>query len=223
MSEAKDDPHGGMPVASSGVPLAAASAALILVHGRGGSADDILTLGPVLAQGVEGADRLAILAPQARGNSWYPFSFLAPMERNEPGITSGIGAIDSLISTAVEAGIPRGRVILGGFSQGACLSMEYAARHATRYGGLVAFSGGLIGPPGTPRDYPGSLAGTPVFLGCSDVDPHIPAERVEETAEVLGGLGGIVDRRLYPGMGHTINEDEVEAAREILRGVLARE
>lgn len=223
MSESKDDPHGGMPVASTGVPLTAASAALILVHGRGGSADDILTLGPLLGQGVAGADRLAILAPQARGNSWYPFSFLAPMERNEPGISSGIAAIGSLIAAAAAAGIPRERMILGGFSQGACLSMEYAARHATRYGGLLAFSGGLIGPPGTPRDYAGSLAGTPVFLGCSDVDPHIPAERVEETAAVLGGLGGQVDRRFYPGMGHTINEEEVEAAREILRGVLARE
>jgi predicted esterase len=223
MTQPKDDPHGGMPVASTGVPLAAASAALILVHGRGGSADDILSLGPVLAQGVAGADRLAILAPQARGNSWYPFSFLAPMERNEPGLTSGIGAIHAVISAAVVAGIPRERVVLGGFSQGACLSMEYAARHATRYGGLLAFSGGLIGPHGTPRDYGGTLAGTPVFLGCSDVDPHIPVERVEETAEVLGGLGGQEDRRLYPGMGHTINEDEIEAGREILRGVLARE
>jgi predicted esterase len=212
-----------MPVATDGAPLAVASAALILVHGRGGSADDILTLGPALSQDLPGGDRLAILAPQARGNSWYPFSFLAPMARNEPGITSGIGAIHALIGAAVDAGIPRERLVLGGFSQGACLSMEYAARHATRYGGLLAFSGGLIGPPGTPREYAGSLDGSPVFLGCSDVDPHIPADRVEETAVVLGGLGGEVDRRFYPGMGHTINDDEVQAARGILRGVLARE
>lgn len=223
MTQPLDDPHRGMPVASDGVPLGAASAALILVHGRGGSADDILTLGPVLSQALPGPDRLAMLAPQARDNSWYPLSFLAPMDRNEPGLSSGIGAIHALVVAAAEAGIPRHRVVLGGFSQGACLAMEYAARHATRYGGLLAFSGGLIGPPGTPRSYPGSLAGTPAFLGCSDVDPHIPAERVEETVAVFEGLGGVVDRRFYPGMGHTINEDEVQAAREILRGVLARE
>lgn len=211
-----------MPVSADGQPLGAASAALILVHGRGGSADDILTLGPVLTRALPGADRLAILAPQARGNSWYPFSFLAPMERNEPGITSGLGAIGAVIAAAAEAGIPPDRLVLGGFSQGACLAMEYAARHAREYGGLLAFSGGLIGPPGTPREYAGTLAGTPAFLGCSDVDPHIPADRVEETADVLTALGARVDRRLYPGMGHTINDDEVEAAREILRGVLAR-
>ena len=184
---------------------------MIMVHGRGASAESILTLAPALAR-----DGVAFVAPQAAGGTWYPFGFMSPIERNEPGITSGLRAIGRVLATVEGAGIPTERTLLLGFSQGACLASEYMARHARRYGGLAALSGGLIGPDGTPRDYAGSLDGTPVFLGCSDVDGHIPAARVRESADVLRRLGGEVDMRLYPGMGHLVNEDEIEAVRALL-------
>ncbi len=210
-------PHQGQHVRHSGEQLEHARAAMVMVHGRGGSADDILTLsGEVSVPG------FAYLAPQAAGNSWYPYSFLSPIAQNEPGISSGLAAVAGVLETIERAGIPAERVILLGFSQGACLSLEFTARAARRYGGIVGLSGGLIGPDGTPRGYSGSLAGTPVFLGCSDVDPHIPEARVIETATVLRRLGGDVDMRIYPGMGHTINEDELEAVREIMRAVIDR-
>jgi predicted esterase len=209
------DPHRGQPVARAGQPLARATAAMVMVHGRGGSAEDILSLSRELD--VAG---FAYLAPQAAGQTWYPYSFLSPIEQNEPGISSGLGAIAAALETLERAAIPAERAVLLGFSQGACLSLEFAARAARRYGGVAGLSGGLIGPEGTPRDYSGSLAGTPVFLGCSDVDPHIPAPRVAETAAVLRRLGGEVDMRIYPGMGHTVNEDEVEAVRAIMRAVI---
>jgi predicted esterase len=140
------------------------------------------------------------------------------MESNEPGLSSGLARLGEALAEIEAAGIPPERTILLGFSQGACLSLEFAARNARRYGAVVGLSGGLIGPPGTPRDYDGSLAGTPVFLGCSDRDPHIPRERVDETAEVLRGMGAEVTERIYPAMGHTVNEDEMEA----VRGLVAR-
>jgi predicted esterase len=208
-------PHQGQPVRRSGEQLEHARAAVVMVHGRGGSADDILTL-----SGEMGVPGFAYLAPQAAGNSWYPHSFLSPIAQNEPGISSGLAAIAGVLETIERAGIPAERVMLLGFSQGACLSLEFTARAARRYGGIIGLSGGLIGPDGTPRGYSGSLAGTPVFLGCSDVDPHIPEARVIETATVLRRLGGTVDMRIYPGMGHTINEDELEAVREIMRRVV---
>jgi predicted esterase len=204
-------PHQGQPVRTAGVPLDQANAAMVMVHGRGATADSILTLAPALD--VPG---FAYLAPQASGNTWYPQSFLAPIESNEPGITSGMQAIEDVLSRVIAAAIPLERTMLLGFSQGACLTLEYAARHARQYGGIAGLSGGLIGPDGTPRDYAGSLEGTPVFLGCSDVDPHIPAERVRETAEVMRRLAGQVTMRLYPGMGHLINEDEIDAVRRIM-------
>ncbi|TMC88259.1 MAG: phospholipase, partial [Chloroflexi bacterium] len=135
---------------------------------------------------------------------------------NEPGLSSGLAVIASLLEKLAEAGIPPERTILLGFSQGACLSLEFAARNARRYGGLAGLSGGLIGPDGTPRDYPGSLDGTPVFLGCSDVDPHVPKKRVELSAEVLQRLGGNVTTRLYPRMGHTVNRDEIRQVQDIM-------
>jgi predicted esterase len=163
-----------------------------------------------------GGRTVAWLAPQAAGGSWYPYSFLAPIESNEPWLSSALALLDGLLARAGEAGLLPERVALAGFSQGACLSSEFAARRARPYGGLILFSGGLIGPPGTPRDYGGSLAGTPAFLGCSDVDPHIPVERVHETARVLRQMDAEVDERIYPGLGHTVIEDEVEAARAIV-------
>jgi predicted esterase len=210
--------HEGQPVREAGEQLGGARAAMVMVHGRGGSADDILAL-----SGELGMPGFAYLAPQAAGHSWYPYSFLAPILQNEPGISSGLRAIAAVLEMIERAGIPAERVMLLGFSQGACLSLEFSARAARRYGGVAGLSGGLIGPDGTPRNYSGSLAGTPVFLGCSDVDPHIPAARVVETATVLRRLGAEVTMRLYPGMGHTINEDELEAVRGIMRGVLSSE
>jgi predicted esterase len=159
---------------------------------------------------------VSYVAPQAAGNTWYPYSFLVPIPQNEPGITSGLAVIARLIARFGEEGIPPDRIAIMGFSQGACLSLEFAARHALRYHAIVGFSGGVIGPPGTPRTYPRSLDGTPVFLGCSDVDPHIPLERVHETADVFRTLHARVDERIYRGMGHTINDDELRAARTLL-------
>ena len=211
-----DDPHANQPVRAAGVPLDRARAAVVMVHGRGSSADNILTLAPEIA-----ADDVAFLAPQAAGGTWYPLGFMSPIALNEPGISSGMRAIARLLDRIAAAGVPPERTVLLGFSQGACLATEYAARHAQRYGGVAGLSGGLIGPDDTPRDYAGSLDGTPVFLGCSDVDFHIPAERVRETAEVLRRLGGDVDMRLYRGMGHTVNEDELEAVRALLATVAA--
>jgi predicted esterase len=188
----------------AGTDLAKASGAVVLVHGRGATAESILPLGMELAERA-GAEKLAFLAPQAPGNTWYPYPFTAPFEQNEPYLTLALETLAQVLAHLEKQGIGADRVLLAGFSQGACLASEYAARNATRYAGLAVFSGGLIGPPGTPRDYPGSLEGTPVFLGCSDRDPHIPAARVQESAKVLEQLGGQVTIRLYPNMGHTIN------------------
>jgi predicted esterase len=184
---------------------------MILVHGRGGSAEDLLALARELR-----LDDVLYVAPQAAGQTWYPYSFLTPMDRNEPGLTSGLNRIAALFDALRHEGVPPERVGLLGFSQGACLSLEFAARHARRYAAVVGLSGGLIGPPGTPRDYAGSLDGTPVFLGCSDIDAHIPVERVHESAAVFRRLSAVVDARIYPGMGHTVNADELAAVRALL-------
>jgi predicted esterase len=182
-----------------------------MLHGRGADASDMFKLAEVLAQ-----PDLAYLAPQAAGRSWYPYSFLAPIVRNEPFLSSALDMIDRILAQLGSDGLPLDRIALLGFSQGACLALEYAARHARRYGALVGLSGGLIGPDGTPRDYSGQFAGTPVMLGCSDSDPHIPLRRVHETARVLRALDGKVTERIYPGMGHGINDDEIKQIRTLL-------
>ncbi|MCZ7673055.1 MAG: phospholipase [Chloroflexi bacterium] len=205
-------PHQGQPIYTTGKPLAEAKAAMILVHGRGDSAPGILGLAQELAH-----PDFVYLAPQADGNTWYPFSFLEPLVRNEPGLSSGLAAIGDLVAQVEAAGIPAECMVLAGFSQGACLASEFVARHARRYGGLLVFSGGLIGPAATPRDYAGSLADTPVFIGCSDVDFHIPLARVEETAVIFTSLGANVNKQIYQGMGHTIVPDELEHARQIVQ------
>jgi phospholipase/carboxylesterase len=201
--------HQGQPILHSGEPLEKARAAMILAHGRGASAADIMTVAAEIK--VPG---FAYVAPQAAGSAWYPNPFTAPIETNEPFLSSALEVLASLLAT-VQTTIPPERVVLLGFSQGACLTLEFAARHARRYGGVVGLSGGLIGPDGTPRDYAGDFQRTPVFLGCSDVDPHIRKDRVIEAAEVFKRMGAEVDMRLYPGMGHTVNEEELEAVRRI--------
>lgn len=207
-------PHAGQPVLTMGAPLAAARGAVILVHGRNAEPRNILELVPLLDR-----SDFAFLAPAAAGRTWYPQSFLAPRLQNEPGISSGLSVLHGLVAELAAAGIAQERVVLLGFSQGACLSSQYAVEHPGRYGGLILFSGGLIGEPGTTWDFPGSFSGTPVCLGCSDVDSHVPAGRVRESAAVFERMGARVDLRLYPGMGHLVNEDEILAARAILEGI----
>jgi len=200
-----DGPHQGQGLATGGTPLDEAEAAMILVHGRGATAQSILQMGRQLHE-----DSVALLAPQAARNTWYPNSFLEAVESNEPGRSSGLQAIEDALGEANDAGIPTEKVLILGFSQGACLGSEFVARNPERYGGHVAFSGGLIGETVDPAEFEGSLAGTPSFVGCSDVDPHIPEERVHVTTEVLEKLDADVEERIYPGMGHGVNDDEVE-------------
>jgi predicted esterase len=202
-----------MRVVQAGEPLDKARAAMILLHGRGASAEDIMTVAAQLTH-----TGFAYLAPQAAGNAWYPNPFTAPLETNEPYLSSALEVVETLLAR-VEETIPAQRVILLGFSQGACLALEFAARHARRYGGVVGLSGGLIGPDGTPRDYPGDFAGSPAFLGCSDVDPHIRADRVLEAGEVFERMGAHLTVRLYPGMGHTVNQEEIDSVRQIVEAI----
>jgi predicted esterase len=207
------DPHRGQPVLRRGPDLSTARLAAVLVHGRGASAADILTLADEFR-----VDDVAYLAPQAAGSTWYPLSFLAPTHENEPGLSSALGVIDGLINALEAERIPSERIVVLGFSQGACLTLEYAARHARRFAAVVGLSGGVIGPPGTPRQYAGSCDGAPVFLGCSDIDAHIPLGRVHESAKIFRSLGASVDERIYPRGGHTVNEDEIRAVRALLIG-----
>ncbi len=206
------DPHAGQAVRRKGPAPAQARLAVILVHGRGDSAAGILGLADEFD-----ADDVTWIAPDAAGHTWYPYSFMAPTMQNEPGLTSGLGVIGGLVTTLGAEGIQPDRIVLMGFSQGACLSQEFAARNARRYHAVIGLSGGLIGPAGTARDYAGSFEGTPVFLGCSDIDPHIPLERVHESAEVFRRMGASVDERIYPRLGHTVNYDEIEAVRALLK------
>lgn len=206
-----NDPHANQPVLRAGPAPLDARLVAILLHGRGAGAADILGLSREF-----NATDVAYLAPQASGRTWYPYSFLAPIEQNEPGISSGFRVIAGLLQELEQQNVPADRVVLMGFSQGACLTLEFAARHPRRYAALVALSGGLIGPPGTPRDYAGGFEGTPVFIGCSDIDAHVPIDRIRESAEVFRRMGATVDERIYPGMGHTVNQDELDAVNALL-------
>jgi predicted esterase len=209
----RNDPHAGQPVLHSGPAIRQARRVAILLHGRGAPASDILGLADQLR-----ARDVAYLAPQAAAATWYPYSFLAPLAENEPWLGSAIRVISRLLEEIQQHGRSPDSVVLLGFSQGACLALEYAARHARRYAAVVAFTGGLIGPPGTLRDYPGTFDGTPVFIGCSDTDPHVPLPRVRETSAVFRRMGAAVDERIYPRMPHTIIRDEIEAVDGLLAG-----
>jgi predicted esterase len=208
------DPHRDQPTLHRGSALESAKAAVILIHGRGASATDIMALAAELS-----FPEFAYLAPDAAGHTWYPCSFLSPIDQNQPWLDSALRLIGKIVERATNAGIPRHRIAIAGFSQGACLSTEFVARNAARYGALIAFTGALIGPPGTRFAYTGHLAGTPCFLGAGDPDPHVPWVRVEESASVLTKLGGTVALRRYPGLPHSINADEIGQAREILSGI----
>jgi phospholipase/carboxylesterase len=214
-------PHAGQRVVHAGAPVGQGRGVVILVHGRGGLPETLIAL----AEGL-GMPDLTFLAPAAANNSWYPLSFLAERAANEPYLSSALDTLEWLVDDLGGRGIPASKIALLGFSQGACLAGEFAVRHATRYGGISMYSGGLIGPPGTTWDSelreprgPGTFAGTPVFLGCSDVDAHIPKARVDESADVFSRMGAAVTKRIYPGMGHVVNEDEIEAGRAMLAAI----
>jgi predicted esterase len=209
-------PHQNAPVYGAGEPLNEATSAMVLLHGRGATAEGILTLSSELNR-----PGWTYLAPQAAGETWYPYSFLSPLDRNEPWLSSALGAVGALIERVEAAGVPADHIVLLGFSQGGCLASEYVARNARRYGGLAGLSAGLIGPPDTSRDYPGGFGGMPVFLGCSTNDPHIPEPRVHETGAVLSRLGAEVVTRIYPGIGHTIVADEIREVQAIMDKVQA--
>lgn len=204
-------PHENSPVYAAGEKLQNSKAAMILVHGRGASAQDILALVPHLD-----FPSVAYLAPQAEGFTWYPNRFIFPVEQNEPYLSAALAKVDRLVKQVEASGIPSERIFIGGFSQGACLASEYAIRNPRQYGGLLVFSGGYIGPIGSAREANGNLEGTPVFIGCSDVDPHIPIQRVQETSGLLRAMGAEVTERIYPGMDHTINDEEIELARQLI-------
>jgi len=203
--------HHGMPMARYGAEVAAATAAMIMLHGRGATAADILYLAHEL-----NAPDVAFLAPQAANATWYPNRFIAPVAANEPWLSSALRVVDNLVASLVASDVPHERIFLLGFSQGGCLATEYAARHPRRYAGVIGLSSGLIEHGDQPRIYTGTLDGTPVLLGCSDVDFHIPLARVKRTAQVFADLGARVDTRIYPGMGHTVNQDEIDAVQRLI-------
>lgn len=206
------DPHRNQPLFRLGAALSEANAAMILLHGRGGSPQDMFSLGEAL-----GGPGFAYLAPEAANDTWYPQSFLASLQQNEPYLSSALERVESIVQLATAAGISANRVVVAGFSQGACLATEFVARHPRKYAGLIAFTGGLIGPPDSDLSHPGDLAGTPAFFGSGDPDPHVPWQRVQQSAEVFRKMGADVALHRYRGMPHTVSPDEIESAREHVR------
>ena len=205
-------PHQNQPILSAGENLEEASSAMILIHGRGANAQDILSI----SSSLEKKEGFIFIAPQANNYTWYPHSFLAEPEYNQPGINSGLKVISDLIDHLEQNGIPKNRIYILGFSQGACLASQFVATNAGKYGGLIALSGGLIGNEIREEEFVGDLEGTPVFIGCSDVDPHIPIERVDKTGEILTKLNAEVVKKIYTGMGHLVNEDEIKEIQKLI-------
>lgn len=203
--------HLDQPVFSAGVELDKAIAVMILLHGRGATAEDILSLSTHLDY-----PGLAFLAPQAEGYTWYPNRFIFPVDQNEPYLSAALTKINEIVKQVETQGIPAEKIFIGGFSQGACLASEYVIRNPKRYGGLLVFSGGYIGPLNVQREPKGDLGGTPVFIGCSDIDPHIPLQRVHETTTLLKAMNANVIEKIYPQMGHTIIDDEIELAKKVI-------
>jgi len=216
-SNTASGPHAGQPVLTTGKPLGQSPVVVIMIHGRGAGPENILELASALAQ-----PDVTYLAPAAANNTWYPNSFMSDIARNEPYLSSALSVVKSLVSQVEASGIRRDRIVILGFSQGACLTTEFAIRNASPFGGFVAFSGGAIGPPGTKWDETGRFDGTPIFFGCSNVDPHIPEPRVIESAELCERMGATVTRRIYPGMGHLVNDDEIAWARALLESLTGR-
>jgi predicted esterase len=208
--------HAGQPVTEVGAPLDRTAAAVVMVHGRNAGPANILDLVPRLNR-----PNVTYLAPAAANHTWYPNSFLSDIASNEPGLSSGLAVLASLVDEIETAGVPRSRIVLLGFSQGGCLVSEFAIRHASRFGGIVVFSGGVIGPPGTRWNCPGGFDGTPVFFGCSDADAHVPESRVNESAELFARMGANVTKRIYAGMGHMVNDDEIAAAQNVIDAAAA--
>jgi len=207
-------PHAGAPLVTAGAPLGTSPVVMVMVHGRNAAPANILDLVPSFER-----PDITYLAPSAAGRTWYPYSFMAEREKNEPGVSSGLWVLEHLVQDVVARGVRQDHVILLGFSQGGCLTAEFAVRHANRYAAVIVYSGGLIGAPGTTWEYPGSFNGTPVFLGCSDVDAHVPKTRVDESAMVFTRMGATVTERIYPGMGHLVNDDELAFTRSLMRAL----
>lgn len=201
----------GKKITSTGKKINEATGAVVMIHGRGGSAEDILSLAEYLH-----ITDFALRAPQATGNSWYPYSFMAPLQQNEPWLSSALQNLAALEQELNDQGIGSDRIFFVGFSQGACLTLEYVTRHAKKYGGVVAFTGGLIGEKIYTEHYHGDFSGTPVFVGTSDPDPHVPVSRVSATTELLRKMNAKVTEKIYPGMGHTINQDEIQWANKLV-------
>ena len=212
------DIHSGQPVIRSGSDDEKPNLIAILLHGRGSSADAMLPLAESLS-----VDGVGFVIPQAAYNRWYPQTAFGPLEANEPDLSSALKVIDDLVMEAHSNGYTDRQIIFGGFSQGACLAAEYVARHAMRYAGLFVLSGALIGPPGLPRNYPGSLDDMPVFIGGSDVDPWVAFDFIKDTAGVFKRMGANVDFRTYPGMDHTVNQDEINAVRNMITNAISGE
>lgn len=211
-----EGPHQKSRTVTAGADPEKADGAIIMIHGRGATAESILPLANEF-----NTENFHFVAPQASGNTWYPYSFMAPSENNEPGISSGLQAIFNIVIDLEKKGISKEKIIILGFSQGACLATEFVARHPARYGGLIAFSGGMIGKGDSlsSENYSGSLENTPYFVGCSDNDAHIPVKRVEESVQVMKKLGADVTKKIYPEMGHTIIQDEIEEAQKIINAI----
>ena len=196
---------------TQGKNLAEAKKALIMIHGRGAFAEDILSLA-----GYFNVKEFALLAPQATNNTWYPYSFLAPPAQNEPWLSSALQLLKDLVADINKEGIDSENIYFLGFSQGACLMLEFITRHATKWGGAVAFTGGLIGDKTYPENYTGDFAGTKIFIGTSDPDPHVPVERVHASVDILRGMHAEITEKFYPNMGHTISQDEIRTANELI-------